>query len=42
MDAKAFGYGAAGGRGNKAIDKSTTNNIFITKNGTHLFCLISA
>jgi hypothetical protein len=42
MDAKAIGYGAAGGRGNEAIDKSITNKILITKNGTHLFCLISA
>jgi hypothetical protein len=25
-DAKAIGYGAAGGRGNKAIDKRITNN----------------
>ena len=26
-EAKAIGYGAAGGRGNEAIDKSITNNI---------------
>ncbi len=26
-DEKAIGYGAAGGRGNKAINKRTTNNI---------------
>jgi hypothetical protein len=26
-DAKAIGYGAAGGRGNKAIDKRITNKI---------------
>jgi hypothetical protein len=25
-DAKAIGYGAAGGRGNEAIDKRITNN----------------
>ncbi len=25
-DVKAIGYGAAGGRGNEAIDKSITNN----------------
>jgi hypothetical protein len=27
MDAKAIGYGAAGGRDNYAIDKRLTNNI---------------
>jgi len=29
-DAKAIGYGAAGGRGNKAIDKWITNNRTLT------------
>ena len=45
-DAKAIGYGAAGGRDNKAInkrkqiiDKYSTNN---NQTLTHLFCLISA
>ena len=45
-DATAIGYGAAGGRGNEAIDKRITNNIVVFNNKSdlcaHLSCLISA